>query len=214
MGSPWEPVQTTQISPGGSFVASSMSITLVAGTSIRPISRARLTFLIIDRPTNATLRPVAIAASATCCTRCRCDAKLATMMRLPSWSRNSGRSAAPTVDSEAVKPGRSALVLSESSMSTPPGRLAISPNRARSVRRPSTGVRSILKSPLCRIVPCGVWYAAAKAWGTEWVTGMNSTSKGPIWRRSPSRTGISCVRSSRPASSMRDRARPSESGEP
>ncbi len=54
----------------------------------------------------------------------------------------------------------------------------------------------------------------AKPWGTEWVTGMNSTSNGPIWRRSPSATGISSVRPSRPASSMRLRARPSVSGEP
>ena len=62
--------------------------------------------------------------------------------------------------------------------------------RARSVRRPSTGVRSILKSPECRITPWGVWKAVAKPCGTEWVTGMNSTSKGPIWRRSPSATSM------------------------
>ena len=54
----------------------------------------------------------------------------------------------------------------------------------------------------------------AKAWGTEWVTGMNSTSNGPIWRRSPSATGISSVRPSRPASSIRLRARPRVSGDP
>ena len=30
----------------------------------------------------------------------------------------------------------------------------------------------------------------AKAWGTEWVTGMNSTSHGPIRRLSPSRTAM------------------------
>ena len=44
-----------------------------------------------------------------------------------------------------------------------------------------------MKSPVWRIMPCGVWNAVAKPWGTEWVTGMNSTSNGPIWRRSPSR---------------------------
>ena len=86
--------------------------------------------------------------------------------------------------------------------------------RPRSVSRPSTGVRSSLKSPVWRIVPCGVWKAVAKPCGTEWVTGMNSTSHGPILRRSPSNTGISSVRSSRPASSMRLRARPSVSAEP
>ena len=44
----------------------------------------------------------------------------------------------------------------------------------RSVSRPSTGVRSSLQSPVCRIMPCGVWNAVAKPCGTEWVTGMNS----------------------------------------
>ena len=63
---------------------------------------------------------------------------------------------------------------------------AMAPMRARSVSRPSTGVRSSLKSPECRIVPCGVWKAVANPWGTECVTGMNSTSNGPIRRRSPS----------------------------
>ena len=95
-----------------------------------------------------------------------------------------------------------------------PSVLAMAPMRARSVRRPSTGVRSSLKSPVWRITPCGVWNAVAMPWGTEWVTGMNSTSNGPILRRSPSCTGMSSVRSSRPASSMRFRARPSVSAEP
>ncbi len=59
-----------------------------------------------------------------------------------------------------------------------PGSEARAPMRARSVRRPSTGWRSILKSPEWRMIPCGVWKAVAKACGTEWVTGMNSTSTG------------------------------------
>ena len=54
----------------------------------------------------------------------------------------------------------------------------------------------------------------ANPWGTEWVTGMNSTSNGPMRRRSPSATAMSSVRSSTPASSMRLRARPRVSGEP
>ena len=52
--------------------------------------------------------------------------------------------------------------------------------RARSVRRPSTGVRSSLKSPLCSTTPWGVCTAMAWACGTLCVTGMNSTSNGPI----------------------------------
>ena len=63
-------------------------------------------------------------------------------------------------------------------------------------------------------MPCGVWKAVANPCGTEWVTGMNSTWHGPMARRSPSRTGISSVRSSSPASSMRLRASPSVSAEP
>ena len=93
-------------------------------------------------------------------------------------------------------------------------RSAIAPMSDRSVLRPSTGVGSSLKSPLCMIVPAGVWYAVAKACGTECVTGMNSQSNGPIIRRSPSCTGIISVRPSIPASSMRLRASPSDSGDP
>ena len=65
---------------------------------------------------------------------------------------------------------------------------ASDPSRAKSVRRSSTGLRSILKSPECSTTPCGVCKATAKVWGIECVTGMNSTSNGPIRRRSPSLT--------------------------
>ena len=123
---------------------------------MNPRSRAIVMFCCIDRPTNAILRPFAIAACATCCTRWRCDAKLVTMNRLSGYSRNSDRIAAPTVDSDGVKPGRSAFVESDMSSRTPPSRLAISPSIARFVRRPSTGVRSSLKSPLWMMVPSGV----------------------------------------------------------
>ena len=146
-------------------------------------------FCCIDRPTNAILRPFAIAACATCCTRCKCEAKLVTMNRLSAYSRKSERIAAPTVDSDGVKPGRSALVESDMRRRTPPSRLAMSPSIARLVRRPSTGVRSSLKSPLWMIVPTGVKNAIAKPSGTECVTGMNWQSTGPIRRRSPSMTG-------------------------
>ena len=71
-----------------------------------------------------------------------------------------------------------------------------------------------MKSPVCSMTPWGVWKARAKPWGTEWATGMNSMSKGPIFRVSPSFTTTNCVRSSRPASSMRLRARPKDSSEP
>ena len=46
-----------------------------------PISRPSATLLTIERPRNTTLRPAVTAASATWRTRCRCDAKLATIIR-------------------------------------------------------------------------------------------------------------------------------------
>ena len=79
------------------------------------------------------------------------------MKRRSGKSRNTLRMLTPTVVSDGVNPGFSALVESESRSLMPPLRLAISPISARSVLRPSTGVRSSLKSPLCRIVPAGVW---------------------------------------------------------
>ena len=99
--------------------------------STKPRSRAMVMFCCIDRPTNASFRPFAIAAWATCCTRCRCDAKLVTMNRLSGYSRNSDRIATPTVDSDGVKPGRSAFVESDIRSRMPPSRLAMSPSIAR-----------------------------------------------------------------------------------
>ena len=64
------------------------------------------------------------------------------------------------------------------------------------------------------MTPWGVWKAVAKAWGTEWVTGMNSTSQGPMRRRSPSFTGMNWARSAMPASSTRLRARARVSSDP
>ena len=91
---------------------------------------------------------------------------------------------------------------------------ASSPMRDKSVRRPSTGCRSSLKSPECRMTPCGVWNAMAMDSGTEWVTGMNSTSQAPMRNRSPSATATKRVLSASPASSTRWRASPTVSSEP
>ncbi len=88
--------------------------------------------------------------------------------------------------SEVVKPGTSALVESVMNRSTPS-----SPRRAkvfRSVIRRSSGSWSILKSPVWRTVPAGVWIATASASGIEWFTATNSSSKGPKVMASPSRT--------------------------
>ncbi len=178
-----------------------------------PMSRANRTFFFIDMPSVATTRSWAMAASAICCTRWMWLAKQAVTMRRPACSANSDSSTLPTDFSERECPAASALVESESS-SRMPSFSAMAPMTDSAVSRPSTGVRSSLKSPVCRMVPCSVWTAVAKPCGTEWVTGMNSQSKGPIWRRSPSATGMNSVWPSRPASSMRCRARPSVSAEP
>ena len=99
------------------------------------------TFLRIERPTSATLRPSCAAASTTCWTRWMFDAKLVTTMR-PSQRREGLLEVRPDADSEGEKPGRSALVESPHSSSTPSP--PSSARRETSAGRPSTGVWSNL----------------------------------------------------------------------
>ncbi len=139
----------------------------------------------IERPTKATLRPYSWAASSTCWMRCTWLAKQATMIRRSALAKTC-RSTGEMSRSGGTKPGTSALVESTSSRSMPS-----SPSRAkagRSVSRPSSGSWSILKSPVCRTMPAGVRMATASASGIEWLTAMNSQSKGPIRSRRPSST--------------------------
>src|SRR5580700_8733499 len=63
MGSPCEPVEMTHISPGGTVSTCSMSIWAPSGTLMKPSRVPSSTFLPIDRPKVATLRPFAVAAS-------------------------------------------------------------------------------------------------------------------------------------------------------
>ena len=99
------------------------------------------TFLRIDRPTRETLRPSSSAASITCCTRWMFDAKQVTTIR-PLRRAKVSRRWGPTVDSESDQPGRSALVESPHSSSTPSWPSWAS--RATSAGMPSTGVWSNL----------------------------------------------------------------------
>ena len=156
------------------------------------MSRASLTFFFIDRPRVATVRPSAMAASADLLDAVDVAGEAGDDDPAAVVGDEQVVSTSPTDRSERVWPGSSALVESASSRRMPSS-WAMAPMRPRSVSRPSTGVRSSFQSPEWRIVPCGVWNAVAKPWGTEWVTGMNSTSNGPIVRRSPSSTGISSV---------------------
>ena len=57
IGSPWEPVEMTQISPGSWSPIVSMSAKERSGIVSMPRSRAMPTFFIIERPSSATLRP-------------------------------------------------------------------------------------------------------------------------------------------------------------
>ena len=154
---------------------SSMSTNELAGMRMMPRSTPSCTFLRMLSPSVATLRPLSTAASAICWMRWRWLAKLAVMIRRSRCSANSDRSTRPTLRSLGAWPASSAFVESASRTRIPSVR-ASSPMRARSVRRSSTGVRSSLKSPECSTTPCGVCTAMAWAWGTLWVTGMNSTS--------------------------------------
>ena len=140
-------------------------------------------------------------------------AKAPTITLRPSARAIASLSTSPTSFSERDEPGASALVESASSSRTP-GSPARAPMRDRAVRRPSTGVRSSLKSLECRISPWGVEKAVMKPPGTEWVTGMASHSNGPALKRSPSRTSRSSARSSRPASASLCRTRPSVNADP
>src|SRR6478736_6806335 len=151
------------------------------------------------RPSSATRRPFATAASSTCCTRCTWLEKLATttffVAREITWS-----STGPMSFSSGVKPGTSAFVESTMNRSTPS-----SPRRAnarRSVMRPSSGSWSILKSPVCRTVPAPVRIATASASGIEWLTATNSRANGPSWIVSPSLTTCWTVSLSRCSRSL------------
>ena len=106
-----------------------------------PSERPMLTFLRIDRPTSATLRSSAAAASITCWTRWMLDAKLVTTIR-PSARENTSWRWRPTPLSDGEKPSRSAFVESPQSSSTPSR--PSSASRETSAGSPSTGVWSNL----------------------------------------------------------------------
>ena len=112
-----------------------------SGTSMCPSVRPMLTFLRIERPSSATLRPLAAAASTTCCTRWMLEAKHVTTIRPLQWWKTRSR-CGPTIDSLSETPGRSALV--ESPHSSSRRSRPISASRAMSAGAPPTGVWSNL----------------------------------------------------------------------
>ena len=157
-----------------------------------PRSRPSCTFFCMLSPSVATLRPLV-------------DGRVGDLLDAVEVAGEAGGDDAPAVVlgeqrraarrrrcvSLGAWPGSSAFVESASSSADARRSWRAAPMRARSVRRPSTGVRSSLKSPECRIDALrrvhgdGVGVRAR-----EWVTGMNSTSNGPICDRSPSATAM------------------------
>ena len=100
-----------------------------------------LRFLRIERPTTATRRSSAIAASITCWSRCTFEAKEVTTTR-PRRSPITSWRTGPTLASDGAVPRRSAFVESPQRSSTPSR--PSSASRAASVGGPSTGVWSNL----------------------------------------------------------------------
>ncbi len=142
-GSPCEPVHMITTLWSCMFKACSIGTISSSGISRYFNLRATFTLSTMLGPAIAILRPLFMAASATCCTREIKEANVATIMR-PFASAKTLSNAGPMTASEGVQPGRSALVESESSRSTP--RAANSASFAKSVGQPSTGVWSNLKS--------------------------------------------------------------------
>src|ERR1700681_1312788 len=113
------------------------------------------------------------------------DANDVTMIR-PFARAKMLENASPTMRSESVCPGRSALVESDSITMTPS-----SPTRAmeaKSAGSPSIGVWSNLKSPVWKTVPTGVRIASAHAPASEWLMWMNCASIVPYATLSPGST--------------------------
>ena len=151
-----------------------------------PSSTAAPTMLSILRPVTATLRPCWALMLMICCTRCTLEEKVAMTIRLSGLAVKIYSSDLPTFFSEGVKPGRSALVDSQRSSSTPSRPSC--PRRVRSIISPWMGVMSSLKSPVCTTVPSGVWMARQQASAIEWLTWMNSTVSAPARTLSPALT--------------------------
>ena len=114
----------------------------------------------------------------------------------PRVLANSSSNAATTSNSDPVNPGRSMFVLSASSARTP--RAPSSANRWKSKCSPSSGVWSILKSPVWMTVPTGVVTASATAPGMLCVTRRNSIERSPTSTRVRGCTGVSRVPASIP----------------
>ena len=109
------------------------------------------------------------------------DANIATTI-LPSALVKISSKASVTSSSDPETPLRSMFVLSARSASTPAE--PSSASRCRSTGSPSSGVWSILKSPVWMTTPCGVSIATATQSGMLCVTRRNSSVNAPTATRS------------------------------
>ena len=137
MGSPWLPVVKIQTLLSRTESTSSMLICIFSGRFKYPSSVATLAMRTMLRPDRQILRLYRFASSITCWRRWIFEAKVAMIMR-PLASLKYSLKVAPTLFSEIVKPGRSALVLSDMRAKTPS--LPSSPNLFKSITLPSMGV--------------------------------------------------------------------------
>ena len=128
-------------------------------------------------------------------------------------AQDADRITGPTVVSDGVNPGRSALVESDRSSWTPSR--PISPRRPRSVVRPSTGREVELEvarvQDRARRRPVGHGERVRHRVRDRDELAVERADRRSARRRAPA---PSSVRPSRPASSMRLRAKPSDRAEP
>ena len=155
IGSPWLPVEITQTSPSGRSPMSSMSMSDDSGMCSRPISRASAHVLLHRQAERGDL-----AAEG--------DGGVGDLLHPVHVAGEAGDDDAPALVlvEQVVEHGADALLgagvpvrrrrwWSRPSAGGRPARTAMEPMRARSVSRPSTGVRSSFQSPVCMITPCG-----------------------------------------------------------
>jgi hypothetical protein len=117
-GSPCDPVVTHSTEPAGYDGTSLSRICKPAGIERQPSRIAISAFWTMLRPTKATFRPKRSASRTSSCTRYRLEANVATTS-IPVDDVKISSNAPTTSSSDPVKPGRSMLVLSAKSASTP-----------------------------------------------------------------------------------------------
>ena len=139
----------------------------------------------IERPTSATRRSCACAASSTCCTRCTCEANDATMIRLVesanTWSRTG-----PMPRSCATKPGH----LGVGGVDHEQVDALLAEPRERAQVGDAAVERQLVHLEVAGVqdgAGAGVRTATARASGIEWFTATNSHSNAPNCSRCPSR---------------------------